>query len=128
MTKVLAKEVGPFNIRVLTVVLGTFNTNMGNAVVLGKNPIPADYNGSVAAQMLDIMSSGKFTPDGDKDKAMKVVYEVVVGEGVGEGRESEKFLPLGRDITPRLVLIQGQMAHGIEVFGEVCNNVFQEKK
>ena len=128
MSKVLSKEVAPFNIRVLTVVLGTFNTNMGNAVVLGANPLPPDYKGSVAEQMLDMMSSGKFTPDGDNEKAMKAVYEVVVGEGVGEGREAEKLIPLGRDISPRLKLVGEQMARAKEIFGEVCDNVFAEKK
>ncbi len=106
MAKVLAKEVALFNISVLTDVLGTFKTNMGNAVVLGKNPVPADYKGSVAEQTLEMISSGKLSKDGDTDKAMKAVYEVVVGEGVGKGRGGEKLLPLGRDITPRLKLIK----------------------
>jgi hypothetical protein len=48
LTKVLAEEVAPFNVPALTVVRGTFNTNMGNAAVLGKNPLPDDYKGSVA--------------------------------------------------------------------------------
>ena len=30
---------------------------------------------------------------------MKAVYEVVVGEGAGVGREAERFLPLGTDMT-----------------------------
>ena len=128
MAKVLAKEVAPFNIRVLTVYLGTFNTNMGNATIVGKNPLPDDYKGSVADQTIRYMESGKFVPDGDKDRAMKAVYEVVVGEGVGKGREGERFLPLGRDLTARLQLIQDQMAHSVEVFGEVCTNVYIEKK
>ena len=90
--------------------------------------MPGDYKGSVAEQMMLVLSNGKFTPDGDKDKAMRAVYEVVVGEGVGKGRESERFLPLGRDITPRLKLVQEQMAHSMEVFGDVCDNVYLEKK
>ena len=127
MSKVLAKEVAPFNIRVLTVALGTFNTNMGNAVTLGKNPMPEDYKGSVADQTMQYMASGKFAPDGDKDKAMKAVYEVVMGEGVGAGHEGERFLPLGRDIAPRVKLMQDQFAHSWEVFGDVCNNVYIDK-
>jgi hypothetical protein len=49
--------VAPFNIRTLTVVLGTFNTNMGNAAVFGKN-----YKGSVAEQMIQFISSARSSP------------------------------------------------------------------
>ncbi|KAL3479389.1 hypothetical protein BJX99DRAFT_255647 [Aspergillus californicus] len=46
LTKILAKEVAPSNIRTLTIVLGTFNTNMPNSVVLSKNPMPEGYAGT----------------------------------------------------------------------------------
>lgn len=127
MTKVLAKEVAPYNIRALTVVLGTFNTNMGNAAGLGKNPLPDDYKGSVAEQMIQFISSGKLVPNGDKDKAMKAVYEVVVGEGAGFGREAERFLPLGSDMTARVKTLQEYLAQGLEVFGNVTENVQIDK-
>lgn len=117
----------PFNIRALTVVLGTFNTNMGNAAVLGKNPLPDGYKGSVAEQMIQFISSGKIVPNGDKDKAMKAVFEVVVGEGAGDGREAERFLPLGTDMTARVKGVQEYLAHGLEVFGDVTNNVSIDK-
>ncbi|KAL2166078.1 hypothetical protein VTG60DRAFT_3312 [Thermothelomyces hinnuleus] len=126
LSRVMAKEVAPFNIRVLTVQLGTFNTNMGNATILGKIPLPEDYKGSVADQMMQFMASGKFQGDGDKDKAMKAVYEVVVGEGVGAGREAERLLPLGRDLAARIKTVQDYYAHAIEVFGDICNNVYRD--
>ncbi|KAF2202638.1 putative short-chain oxidoreductase [Delitschia confertaspora ATCC 74209] len=120
LTRVLAKEVAPFNIRALTVVLGTFNTNMGNASVFTKTPLPEDYKGSVADQMIQFLQSGKFTAliNGDKDKAMKAVYEVVVGEGSGAGKEAERFLPLGSDMIPRIKGVQEYLSHGLEVFGD----------
>ena len=127
MAKVLAKEVAPFNIRVLTVVLGSFNTNMPNAVAFSKNPLPEDYKGSVADLTMQLLADGKVIPDGDKDKAVKVVYEVVMGEGFGAGLEVERLLPLGRDVAPRCQLMQDQFAHSIEVFGGVCNNVYVDK-
>lgn len=127
LTKVLAKEVAPYNIRALTVVLGTFNTNMGNAAGVGENSLPDDYKKSVAEQMIQCISSGKIVPNGDKDKAMKAVYEVVVGEGAGAGREAERFLPLGSDMTARVKSVQEYRAHGLEVFGDVTNNVNIEK-
>jgi hypothetical protein len=123
LTKILAKEVAPFNIRTLTVVLGTFNTNMPNSVVLGKTPLPDDYKGTFTDQVQGLLVSGKIKPNGDKDKAMQAVYEVVVGEGLGEGHETEKLLPLGSDMTPRLKGVQDYLGHVLEVFGSVTNSV-----
>ncbi|KAJ2994575.1 hypothetical protein NUW58_g1518 [Xylaria curta] len=127
LTKVLAKEVAPFNIRVLTVLPGAFNTNMVNSYVFGKAPLPDDYKGTVAGQFMDYLASSKIIPNGDKDKAMKAVYQLIVGEGFGAGKEKEKFLPLGVDITARMTLVQDQLAHAKEVFGEVTNGVGVDK-
>jgi len=127
LTKILAKEVAPFNIRTLTVVLGTFNTNFNRAGVFDKNPLPDDYKGSVAEQMIQYISSGKARPNGDKDKAMKAVYEAVVGEGAGAGHEAERFLPLGSDMTVRVKTVQDYLAHSLKVFGDVANNVKPDK-
>ncbi|KAL2163800.1 hypothetical protein VTH06DRAFT_5859 [Thermothelomyces fergusii] len=126
LSRVLAKEVAPFNIRVLTVQLGTFDTNIGNAAVLGRAPLPEDYRGSVADQMMQLMAGGTFRGDGDKDKAARAVYEVVVGEGVGAGREAERLLPLGRDLAARIRTVQEYYAHSVEVFGDICNNVYRD--
>ncbi|KFZ13116.1 hypothetical protein V501_03869 [Pseudogymnoascus sp. VKM F-4519 (FW-2642)] len=102
VSKVLAKEVSEFNVRVLIVSLGAFNTNMVNAVTTSKNPMPEDYQGTIVEKTIDAMGSGSFKPEGDKDKAVKAIYEVVMGEGVGAGREGERFLPLGRDLAARV--------------------------
>ncbi|TFA97473.1 Fatty acyl-CoA reductase [Trichoderma ghanense] len=126
MAKALAKEVEAFNIRVLTVLLGTFNTGMGNATILGQNPLPEDYKGSMAEKIMEVMSTGKFAPNGNKDKAMKAVFEVVVGEGVGKNHEAERVLPLGRDLAARIQTVQNSLSHAIQVFGNICNNVYLE--
>ncbi|KAI1416223.1 putative short-chain oxidoreductase [Hypoxylon sp. FL1857] len=128
MSKVLAKEVAPFGIRTLTVTPGTFNTNIGNVPVIGQNPLPDDYKGSAAEQMMELLSSGKFPANGDKDKAMKVLYEVVVGEGVGKGHEAERLLPLGQDMTVRIKTVRDYLEHALEVFGEACDSVYLDKK
>jgi hypothetical protein len=126
-TKMLAKEVAPWNIRTLTVILGTFNTNMPNSVVLGKTPLPDDYQGTFTEQVQQLLISGKIKPNGDKDKAMKAVYEAVVGEGAGKGNEAEKLLPLGSDMTPRLKGVQDYLGHALEVYGSVTNGVDVDK-
>ncbi|KAE8408562.1 hypothetical protein BDV37DRAFT_296017 [Aspergillus pseudonomiae] len=123
LTKILAKEVAPFKIRTLTVVLGTFNTNMPQSVVLGKTPLPDDYKGTVTEQIQELLLSGKIKPNGDKDKAMQALYQVVVGEGEGEGHETEKLLPLGSDMTLRLKGAKEYLDHALEVFDSVTNSV-----
>lgn len=123
LTKVLAKEVAPFNIRTLTVALGTFNTNMPKAGIIGENPLPEDYHGSVSAQMIQAITGGNFKPIGDKDKAMKALYDVVVGEGVGDGRQEERLLLLGSDMTPRAQGVQQYIGNALEAFGAVTNGV-----
>ncbi|KAL4867452.1 hypothetical protein BDV12DRAFT_171232 [Aspergillus spectabilis] len=122
-TKILAKEVAPFHIRTLTVILGTYNTNMLNTVVLGKTPLPEDYTGTFTKQVQGLLVDKKIKLNGDKDKAMQAVYQVVVGEGVGEGHGTEKLLPLGSDMTPRLKGVQDYFGHALEVFGSVTNSV-----
>ncbi|KAI5922645.1 hypothetical protein F4810DRAFT_245924 [Camillea tinctor] len=127
VTKVLAKEVAMFNIRTLTVVLGGFNTNMPHVAAFGKNTRPDDYKGTMVEQMIQYISKGNFPVDGDKDKAMKAVYEVVVGEGFATGHEAEKLLPLGKDMTARIKSQAQSLLHSLEVFGSITNNVSIDK-
>ena len=127
MSKVLAKEVAPFNVRVLIVSLGGFNTNFPAAATASANRMPDDYKNSVVDKTIQVMASGAFEPDGDTEKAVRAIYEVVMGEGVGAGREGERFLPLGRDMAARVKQVQEGYAHSMEVFGEVCNNVYVDR-
>ncbi|CAG7917608.1 unnamed protein product [Penicillium olsonii] len=124
LSRVLAKEVAPFNVRLLTVWLGVFNTTFGGACLTPEDPLSGDYEGSVVAQTLEAITEGKLVVDGDKEKAARVIYEVVQGEGVGIGHESERFLPLGRDMIPRVQLVRDQLDHSLDVFGDVAGNVF----
>jgi hypothetical protein len=115
-------------VRVLTIQLGGFNTNMGNVARKGEQPLPEDYKGSRCDQLTQMLLAGKFDPDGDQEKAMKAVYEVVMGEGVGKGREAETMLPLGRDLAKRIEHVRERYTHALEVFGDVCNNVYRDGK
>lgn len=126
-TRVLAKEVASYNIRTLTVVLGTFNTSFGINAIFGTNPLPEDYKGTAADNMIQYLKSGKVPINGDKDKAMQAVFEVVVGQGIGEGHEAESLLLLGSDMIPRAKVVQDALAQSLEVFGKITNNVSIEK-
>lgn len=115
-----------FNVRTLTVLLGGFNTGMAAAAKAGEEPIAEDYKGTLVDKTMQFMATGQFVGDGDPAKAAKAIYEVVVGEGVGAGKESELFLPLGRDMEARIKLVQDRLGHCWDVFGDVAMNVRNE--
>ncbi|KAF7544287.1 hypothetical protein G7046_g9815 [Stylonectria norvegica] len=121
LVRIMAKEVAPFDIRTLTVHLGGFDTNFATAHQTSKIPFPQDYAGSLTET---VMTS--FVPDGDHLKATKAIYEVVVGEGVGKGKEGERVLPLGRDMAKGMDYIAAGIQHRMETFREVCENVYLE--
>lgn len=123
MTKVLAKEVAPFNIRTLTVFLGGLRTNMGATVRVGAVPLADDYKDSVVDHVRAFMHGGHFVGDGDPVKAANAIYDVVVGKGVGEGRENELFLPLGIELEARVKLVSDRLNHCWDAFGSVATNV-----
>ncbi|KAK2024411.1 NAD(P)-binding protein [Colletotrichum zoysiae] len=130
ISKVLAKEIAPFGVRVLTVALGTFNTNMGSGVKFASKPTPREYEGSEMEKLTKLVAGAAtegFPFDGDHLKAAQVIYEVVTGTGVGEGKEAERVLPLGRDMAKRVSGVVEGWQRTMGVFGDVCNNVFIEK-
>ncbi|OHE91574.1 retinol dehydrogenase 8 [Colletotrichum orchidophilum] len=130
VSKVLAKEMAPFGVRVLTVALGSFDTNMGPTVRLASKPTPSDYEGSALEAVFKVMAASAtegFPADGDHLKAAKVIYEVVTGTGVGEGKENERVLPLGRDMAKRVDDVVGGWQRTMGVFRDVCNSVYLEK-
>lgn len=77
--------------------------------------------------MMDYLKNGKVPINGDRDKAMKAVFEVVVGKGVGAGKQAERFLPLGTDMIARVRDVQQYLGHALEVFEDVVGNVGLDK-
>lgn len=122
----MAKEVAEFNVRTLTVYLGGFNTPFSSSLGTGKQPLSGDYDGSAVSKALEYMHGGKFVADGDTSKGARAVYDVVMGEGVGAGKEAEPNLPLGRDMEARVKLVRDRMDHCWEVFGDAATNVYIE--
>lgn len=121
-TRVLGKELAPYNIRTLTVILGTFNTSMGINAVYGSRPLPEDYKGTMVDNIISYLKSGKVPINGDKDKAMKALLEVITATGIGSGKEAEKILLLGSDMVARAKGTVETYKHALEVFGEVAEN------
>ncbi|KAI2616803.1 putative short-chain oxidoreductase [Hypoxylon sp. NC1633] len=123
LTKVLHKEMQDFNVRVLLVYLGAFNTPMITRTGAVSKPLDPDYDGTVTGQLFQLLSTGTFAVPGDHIKATQAIYDVVVGEGTGKGREKEMILPLGTDMAGRVRETRDRLDHMMDVFGDVCNNV-----
>ncbi|KAM5354853.1 hypothetical protein ACJ41O_001499 [Fusarium nematophilum] len=122
--QILAREVAPFNIRTLTVQLGGFDTNFTNALSLSSVPFPQDYVGGKTDEVAHSLLGSNFKPDGDHRKAAKVIYEVAVGKGFGEGKEDERVLPLGRDMCMLMDRVTKELQHQVDIFGDVGRNVY----
>ena len=82
-----------------------------------------DYKGSAAHTITNLMASNQFEPPGDKDKAAKVIYEVIASEGAGAGLESEVQLVLGADALKRAEEVRDKLQHVLQIFGDVARSV-----
>jgi hypothetical protein len=118
----MAREVKNFNVRILTVNPAIFDTPMIGALQYQSAPLAEDYQKHVVGITLAKMREGTVVADNDTKKGIKAIYEVIVGEGIGEGHESEPMLPLGRDSSRLLREIKAQYEQTLEIFGQVCDN------
>ncbi|KAK8031549.1 hypothetical protein PG990_001283 [Apiospora arundinis] len=123
ISKTLAKEVAEFGIRVLQVYLGSFNTPMGRSTRMVEKPLDAEYENSLVGKTIDVFQQGQFQPKGDHKKAVRAIYDVVVGEGAGAGLGKEVQMMLGKDCAVRAIEVRDGLNHMMETFGRVCNNV-----
>lgn len=124
----MAREVKGFNVRILTVNPGTFDTPMESALQMQESPLEKDYERHEVGIYMDHMRRGDVKLNGDTKKGIKAIYEVVVGEGVGKGHENQPVLPLGSDMIRYINNDIAQWTETINVFGEVCKGVDREKK
>lgn len=101
-SEALAAEVSPFNIRVLIVSPGWFQSNFASASTKPEMGMPEEYRGSVVGEMMDNMKKmAEMKAPGDVEKGVQAIFDVVMGEGMGEGMEGFLRLPLGRDGAKR---------------------------
>lgn len=127
LMRVLAREMVPFGVRTLNVVLGAFDTNFTNDLAITATPFPEDYNDHAIGKVLGTLGEGNFTPDGDHKKAAKVIYDMILGEGVGAGKEKETQMVLGRDMWKSIEDVDQKTRHMMATFKETCNNVYLDK-
>lgn len=104
--------------------LGGFDTNFAGRITTTTTPFPEDYNDSMVEKVIKAIGGGNFKPDGDHRKACQVIYEVIMGEGVGQGREADTVLPLGRDMWKLLDQVEEKEKKTREAFAEAGNSVY----
>ena len=102
MSEGLAREVSPFNIRVLLVEPGAFRTQFLSSFQSPQAGINPAYEGTPVGNTLKYMAGLNGTQKGDAEKGVAVIFDVVMRSGVAEGMgEGVLRLPLGSDCVGR---------------------------
>ncbi|EKM58137.1 uncharacterized protein PHACADRAFT_139799 [Phanerochaete carnosa HHB-10118-sp] len=94
MGETLAVELAPFNVRVLITEPGAFRTEKMLSQPIYEGNRIADY-GAVREEMKKRWKQIDGHQPNDPVKAMRVIIDVVRGEGVAEGKDWPLYLPLG---------------------------------
>lgn len=127
LMRVLAREMEPFNVRTLDVLLGAFDTSFADDLTVTSTPFPDDYRDHNTQRFIDVARTGRWDPDGDHKKAARVLYDMILGEGVGAGKEKETTMVLGRDMWRSIEDVDRKTRHMMETFEEVCNDVYRAR-
>ncbi|KAJ5295688.1 hypothetical protein N7508_010509 [Penicillium antarcticum] len=101
MSESLARELAPFNIRVLVVEPGSLRTNFWTAYLEPAAGVNKGYAGTPLEHVLQAFKSNKVQP-GDAVKCAQRILEVVDGTGMGAGKGDLFRLPLGSDCYDRV--------------------------
>ncbi|KAK8135977.1 hypothetical protein PG984_003917 [Apiospora sp. TS-2023a] len=121
--KTFALEVKDFNVRMLNVNPGTFDTGMDKSLQYQAASVDASYEQKAVGKMLGYMKSGTAVLNGDVQKGVQAMYDVIMGVGPGEGHLNEPHLPLG---VGAAYFVQGQAAAAqrtYAAFGELSKSV-----
>ncbi|KAL4947348.1 hypothetical protein BDW69DRAFT_118726 [Aspergillus filifer] len=103
LSEALSREVAPFNINVLIVEPGAFRTNFLSAVQKTEAPLGQAYKGGPVDVVLGRFEAAAGRQRGDPGKAVRRVFEVLVGSGeAGNLKGNVLRLPLGPDCVERV--------------------------
>jgi short-subunit dehydrogenase len=103
LSETLARELSPFNISVLIVQPGLFQTNFANSAVISKL-VPGTYDSTPVGHLYRRVESNVSQRNeiGDPRKAAKVILEAVTGGQTEKMIGKVLRLPLGRDASSML--------------------------
>ncbi|KAK8058175.1 hypothetical protein PG994_008623 [Apiospora phragmitis] len=121
--KTFALEVKDFNVRMLNVNPGTFDTGMVNVLQFQDASIDTTYADKAVGKMLAYMKSGTAQLNGDVQKGVQAMYDVIMGVGPGAGHLNEPHLPLGAGAAHFVAGQAAQAQRTLAAFGELSRSV-----
>ena len=116
----LSVELAPFSVRVLIVEPADFLTNGSVLIPVDEsNPIP-DYD----KQREEIKRRiGMLNPRNDPAKGMKILVDVVRGEGCAEGKPWPLYLPLGPEAEDAIKAKVKVLQNVLDEWGSIIRDV-----
>lgn len=93
----IAKEVAKFGIRIQLVEPGAFRTNFLDQNNIQYAPLSEPYREGVCGDMLKVLHGMHGKQLGDPVTAAERIFEVVMEQGMAEGKPTQLRLPLGSD-------------------------------
>ncbi|KAI1172383.1 hypothetical protein F4777DRAFT_515734 [Nemania sp. FL0916] len=119
----LAEEIKPFGIKHCLVEPGFFRTdllkpdgNFAKTTTQTRLPAYAEINKNAD----DALAGFHGTQLGDPVKGAKVLYDVIMSEGVAKGRELPGFLPLGSDASEEIMKSANGTVAQVEAWADVA--------
>jgi hypothetical protein len=122
MSEALSVELKTFDIRILIVEPGAFRTNFLGQGAMQALPFSDAYKGTPVEQTAENFEKMNTNQIGDPEKGVKVMYEFILGEGVGKGKEHHLRLPIGSDCYTRATKILKEKLDNIEDLKEVAHS------
>ncbi|KAK8099898.1 NAD(P)-binding protein [Apiospora kogelbergensis] len=120
--RTFALEVKDFNVRMLNVNPGTFDTGMLHQLQYqAATPDPA-YAATNTGKMLAFMQSGEGEARGDMHKGVRAMYDVVMGAGPHKDHLGEPQLPLGAGAAYFVARQAAQAQQTLAAFGELSKS------
>ena len=120
MTEGIVQELTEWNIRLLLVEPGAFRTNF---LVKGSDnyvPVSKTYAGTTSEKWLQILRDLDGKQIGDPERAAEVIFAVVTGQGMAEGRKEYLRLPLGSDAVKAIRGKLKQMTQNVDYLEDIA--------
>ena len=118
----MAMEVQPFGIRVLLVEPGAFRTNFLSPNAMTMTPVSETYKGTVVEQVSKMFVDMEGKQKGDVEKGVERMYEVIMGEGMGKGKEAYLRCLIGKDCYDRGKQALEKKLENVEAMKEIAES------
>ena len=122
MSEALSLEVASFGIRVLLVEPGAFKTNFLSADATVPMPVSQAYKGTIVETFTKHFKELEGKQKGDTDKGVSRIYDAIMGEGWGKGKEQYLRLLIGADCYQRASNAVREKLENVEAMKEIAES------